>query len=523
MNPPKNVTKTSFITIILILFLSIAFTLASDENHSTYEEEPHSEKYDDSILYETSSKEDVKFVTNSLQLDTTIAPEVSLSEDISNESSLPSSSKKSSEKSSEASNEENSRLTFGREGVQVSKNRSSDVNSKESEDQFSPLVSVPFPSGPESYETPVELESEALTSEETFSASSHEFTSDLDDTSMFSTSSVFSRLPPSGEVTKTKPEEVEENPRLHSHETYRPRGKYNSEHYKQNEDNFRQRILQPTTDSQSAFMSRSDIIDDSHTENEATQKTTMPKQKTGKTIKTYKSSADQVLRQFVENGYLRHPLACIVDTTDINLRKAQILWNATLRSNAPLDMVLSGYNSTGEETLRILIKVVIYLKLSFIGVAAIYSFKNSRTLLTGLHSLRESGRSDESGQAYTAILKTSVLIPYDSAIFLSTDDDPSDVKYFDQCATVLIKKRIRVRQLFKQLKQQSSVRKLFALRCLLEVSLSLPLSLSLSLDGHVYSLKRLVHMLLILRLNYFLHNQLTLLSFLFYINQNLNV
>lgn len=80
----------------------------------------------------------------------------------------------------------------------------------------------------------------------------------------------------------------------------------------------------------------------------STKSTASPRLKMGKTIKTYKSSADQVLRQFVENGYLRQPLACIIDTTESNLRKAQMLWNATLRSNAPLDILLSGYNSTGD-------------------------------------------------------------------------------------------------------------------------------------------------------------------------------
>lgn len=76
--------------------------------------------------------------------------------------------------------------------------------------------------------------------------------------------------------------------------------------------------------------------------------TIAPRVKMGKTIKTYKSSADQVLRQFVENEYLRQPIACIIDTTENNLRKAQMLWNATLRSNTPLDILLSGYNSTGD-------------------------------------------------------------------------------------------------------------------------------------------------------------------------------
>lgn len=69
--------------------------------------------------------------------------------------------------------------------------------------------------------------------------------------------------------------------------------------------------------------------------------------KRSKTMKSYKSRANDVLRKFVENEYLRTPLACVVDTTNETLRKAQILWMATLRPNAPLDMILAGYNASG--------------------------------------------------------------------------------------------------------------------------------------------------------------------------------
>lgn len=65
-------------------------------------------------------------------------------------------------------------------------------------------------------------------------------------------------------------------------------------------------------------------------------------------------------------------------------------------------------------------------------------------MLTGLSSMRESTQTTESGKAFNAILKASELIPYDSAIFLSTDNDPTDFEQFDRAVTVLIKKRIRV-------------------------------------------------------------------------------
>lgn len=58
--------------------------------------------------------------------------------------------------------------------------------------------------------------------------------------------------------------------------------------------------------------------------------------------------------------------------------------------------------------------------------------------------MRESSQTTESGKALNAILKASELIPYDSAIFLSTDNDPTDFEQFDRAATILIKKRIRV-------------------------------------------------------------------------------
>lgn len=69
-------------------------------------------------------------------------------------------------------------------------------------------------------------------------------------------------------------------------------------------------------------------------------------------------------------------------------------------------------------------------------------------MLKGLSSLRESTQTVDSGKAFTSILKASGHIPYDSAIFISTDNDPSDSELFDRAATVLIKKRIRVNMKF---------------------------------------------------------------------------
>lgn len=86
-------------------------------------------------------------------------------------------------------------------------------------------------------------------------------------------------------------------------------------------------------------------------------------------------------------------------------------------------------------------------------------------MLTGLSSLRESTHTNESGKAFNALLKASELIPYDSAIFLSTDDDPMECEQFDKTATVLIKKRIRVS--YKNKIENVNIKKLYFFSCIL--------------------------------------------------------
>jgi hypothetical protein len=76
--------------------------------------------------------------------------------------------------------------------------------------------------------------------------------------------------------------------------------------------------------------------------------------KQSKQILTYKSSADEVLRTFVKDSYLRTPTAILIDTSGTAHDKAQMMWRATLLPskstlpNAALDMVLVTYNSSGE-------------------------------------------------------------------------------------------------------------------------------------------------------------------------------
>lgn len=340
MIPPSSMTKTFLSKLMLIVIICfIRAVQAEDESSFEQRNLPGEIRQDvdrgkvNSFLYDLGSQEDEKLVTNSLVSETTIAPDFTPKEDDLLPDSKVKLEKTVDKFSSSSSNEENDSLKFSRVlDVNSTDQHNVKPNEEISPSQYelsSPPSFVPYPTGPDTYVMPAELESGSLTSEEVFGASSR----DVDDASMYSTSSVFSHLAPNENIDEVPSSQEQYN----SHESYSPRGKYNSHR----EENIYQRITQPSTEKSAEFKNRSVVVDIS------TQKSPLIKQKTGKTIKTYKSSADQVLRQFVENGYLRHPLACIVDTTESNLKKAQILWNATLRSNAPIDMVLSGYNSTG--------------------------------------------------------------------------------------------------------------------------------------------------------------------------------
>lgn len=79
------------------------------------------------------------------------------------------------------------------------------------------------------------------------------------------------------------------------------------------------------------------------------------------------------------------------------------------------------------------------------GVGVTYSFKNSRTMIAGLESVQESREEFAGGSGFYGILRASELVPYDSAIFISTDKIPQDVVLMRNAATTLLKKRVRVR------------------------------------------------------------------------------
>lgn len=73
-----------------------------------------------------------------------------------------------------------------------------------------------------------------------------------------------------------------------------------------------------------------------------------------------------------------------------------------------------------------------------------YSFKNTRTMIAGLESVQESRNMRNGGSGFYGIMRASELIPYDSAIFISTDNVPDDTNLARYAAITLLKKRIRV-------------------------------------------------------------------------------
>lgn len=58
-------------------------------------------------------------------------------------------------------------------------------------------------------------------------------------------------------------------------------------------------------------------------------------------------SADKILSAYVEDIYLRSPIAILVNQSPESLIKTQRLWQSTLRPNAAMDFILLSYNVTG--------------------------------------------------------------------------------------------------------------------------------------------------------------------------------
>lgn len=64
--------------------------------------------------------------------------------------------------------------------------------------------------------------------------------------------------------------------------------------------------------------------------------------------------------------------------------------------------------------------------------------------MSTLDRVREENSTSKESKTYYSIIRTGQLIPYDSAIFLSTDKLPNDTEHQQPASMILLKKRIRV-------------------------------------------------------------------------------
>lgn len=64
--------------------------------------------------------------------------------------------------------------------------------------------------------------------------------------------------------------------------------------------------------------------------------------------RVYKYSADEIVRKYLDDTFLRPPLATLINTTPEALRKAKKLWKSTLKPNSAIDIVLVAFNSSGK-------------------------------------------------------------------------------------------------------------------------------------------------------------------------------
>lgn len=65
-------------------------------------------------------------------------------------------------------------------------------------------------------------------------------------------------------------------------------------------------------------------------------------------------------------------------------------------------------------------------------------------MMATLDRVREENTTVQESETYYSIIRTGQLIPYDSAIFLSTDNLPNNTEHQQQASMILLKKRIRV-------------------------------------------------------------------------------
>lgn len=62
----------------------------------------------------------------------------------------------------------------------------------------------------------------------------------------------------------------------------------------------------------------------------------------------YKYSAEEIVRKYLDDSYLRAPLATLINTAPEPLRKTKLLWKSALRPNTPINIVLVAFNSSGK-------------------------------------------------------------------------------------------------------------------------------------------------------------------------------
>ncbi|XP_023291316.2 uncharacterized protein LOC111674869 [Lucilia cuprina] len=127
------------------------------------------------------------------------------------------------------------------------------------------------------------------------------------------------------------------------------------------------------------------------------------------------------LRNYVEDAYIRMPLAVIVDTSVEALAKTKALWNDAMRSDFNVKIVMVTLNKSEE-------------------LPAAFYFNNTRQFLTGLNSIK----AQYNGDAFRGISYAASLVPYDSAIFISTAHMASNNHQVQNSAITLLKKRIRL-------------------------------------------------------------------------------
>lgn len=143
-----------------------------------------------------------------------------------------------------------------------------------------------------------------------------------------------------------------------------------------------------------------------------------------KNIEIFETRPNELLRFYVEDGHLRSPIAALVDKKANPLSKAKRLWKAALRPNSLLDIMVVSYDSE--------------------GIKSTYNLTNTKAMMSTLDKVREENSTDQKSKTYYSIIRTGQLIPFDSAIFVSTDDIPSDTVHQYQASMFLLKKRIRL-------------------------------------------------------------------------------